>query len=78
MDWILIGSIVIAGWVMLSVFSGERLRKAQQAALQLAAKAAEQAAVKDSEIPIARASEGPVGSIGNGVPVNSAKPRKAA
>ena len=69
MDWILIGSIVVAGWAMLSVLSGERMRKSQQAAVQLAAAVVEQA--KANEIPIARSSEGPIGSIGG-------KVRKAA
>ena len=56
MDWILIGAIVIAGWSMLSVLSGERLGQAQRAAILLASAAAEQAANAPKEIPIARSS----------------------
>jgi hypothetical protein len=57
MDWILIGAIVVAGWAMLSVLSGERLGQAQRAAILLAHAAAEQVAAKDNEIPIARSNE---------------------
>jgi hypothetical protein len=71
MDWILIGAIVIAGWAMLSVLSGERMGKAQRIAIALAQQAAEQAKAKEGEIPIARVNEGIAGSIGG-------KTRKAA
>ncbi len=69
MDWILIGAIVVAAWVMLSVLSSDRLGKAQQIAVALAkaAATAEQAKPREGEIPIARSAGGPVaGSIGNG------------
>jgi hypothetical protein len=71
MDWVLIGAIFIAGWAMLTVLSCERLGKAQQIAVILAA--TEGAKAKENEIPIARASEGPIaGTIG------SRQSRKAA
>ena len=57
MDWIIIAAMVIAGWSMLSVLSGERMNKAQQIAAALAKLAAERAKEKENEIPIAMASD---------------------
>jgi hypothetical protein len=57
MDWIIIASTVIAGWMMLSVFSGERMNKAQQLAIVLAKLAADQARERENEIPIAMTPE---------------------
>jgi len=58
MDWILIGAIVIAGWVMLSVLSSERLGQAQRLAITMAYSAAEQAkTASEKEIPIAKSNE---------------------
>jgi hypothetical protein len=55
MDWIIIGATLIAGWAMLSVFSGERLSRSQL--IETAkAKSAEQAR-QASEIPIAVSNE---------------------
>jgi len=58
MDWVLIGTIVVAGWAMLSVLSGERLGQAQNMAIALANAAAEQAkAAREGDIPIAVSNE---------------------
>jgi len=60
MDWIVIGAIVILGWVMLSVLSGERMRQAQHVAIALANAAVEQTRpAKAGDIPIATASVAP-------------------
>ena len=61
MDWILIAAIVLAGWVILSVLTGERLGQAQRAAILLASAAAQQAAAADKQIPIARSIQGTSG-----------------
>jgi len=61
MDWIVIGAIVLAGWAMLSVLSGQRMSQAQRLAIALAHAAAEQARLaRENEIPVAAASEGPL------------------
>ncbi len=49
MDWIVIGAIVVCGWAMLSVLSGQRFGQAQQIALALAERAK---AAKEAEEPI--------------------------
>ena len=36
MDWIIIAAVVIAGWAMLSVLSGERASKQNQLTVDLA------------------------------------------
>ncbi len=56
MDWIVIAAMVIAGWAVLSVLSGERMKRAQQLAIALSKLAADQAKEKENEIPIAMAS----------------------
>ena len=57
MDWIVIASMVVAGWAVLSVLSGERMNRAQQIAMALAKLAADQAKERESQIPIAMSSD---------------------
>jgi hypothetical protein len=55
MDWMIIGAAVIGGWAMLSVFSSERIARAQLVAIARS-KAAERD--RDAEVPIALSNEG--------------------
>ena len=54
MDWLMIGGIAVAGWSMLSVLSGERMRRSQQIIALRASAAAPKAG---DEIPIAVSNE---------------------
>ena len=60
MDWIVVGTTVFAGWIMLSVLSGERLTQAQRLAIRLANAAAEQARLARENERLATASNEPI------------------
>ncbi len=67
MDWMIVTGIVVAGWMILSVLSSERLTRTQ-----LLATAANEKARADAEIPIAVSSD----AVRSAIPASPSQPAR--